>query len=399
MASRLKCLTISILLVALLTAGLHAADIDQIFSISKKLDLQNRYPRVAIDPETGNAFVVWVKKDDDGITNAKIYGALCVKNKAGKYKAKKAGLMSAPGDICEWHPKAAYNPDDDSYLVVWSSYPNIRIRKVSKTGRAAAGINTFTAGADSRPVIAHIPVVHPAPVSSAGRYLLAYAYRDTVDRGLYTCVLDADGIMFGQAKLISGGYATQADYPTGILRDDDGTYLIAHIKEDKTYGDVAHVARVRANGSLIKESRVGTTDTGNIEIVQLFKKLFLATFNDPDNNYYVQNQLFKSNLKRMKGPFEPLGEGWSRECCLVKLNNSDYVVQIIRVGTSMMYYRLIDTSGNFFGEAQLLKQEEYLLGEPSAACLPGSNTVFVAYSLSQGSNNNELRGLVFNAVD
>ncbi|HUX08325.1 MAG TPA: hypothetical protein VMX35_13550, partial [Acidobacteriota bacterium] len=158
MASRLKSLTISLLLVALLTAGLHAADIDQSFSISKKLDLENRFPSVSMNTETGDILVVWVKKDDDDISNAKIYGALCVKNKAGKYKAKKARLISAPGDICEWHPKAAYNPDDDSYLVVWSSYPNIRIRKVSKTGRAAAGINTFTAGADSRPVIAHIPV-------------------------------------------------------------------------------------------------------------------------------------------------------------------------------------------------------------------------------------------------
>jgi len=382
----------------LLLCGPAAAK-DHSFSISKKLDLENRFPSVALNTKTGDLLVVWVKKDYDDINNAKIYGALCVKNKAGKYKAKKARLMSAPGDICEWHPKAAYNPDDDSYLVVWAPWPDIKIRKVSKKGRTAAGINTFTAGGDSRPVIAHLPVVHATSTNSAGCYLLAYANRDVADWGLYTCVLDADGFVLGQAKLISGGYATQADYPTDILRDDDGTYLIAHIKEDKTYGDAAHVARVRADGSLIKESRVGTTDTNNIGIVQLSKKLYLATFDDTDNDYVVRNQLFKSNLKRKKGPFEPLGEGWSQECCLVKLENSDYALQIVGVGSNNMYYRLIDPLGNFFGAAQLLRDEDSLFGAPSAVCLPGSNTVFVAYSLSHVSNNEELRGLVFDAVE
>ena len=53
--------------------------------------------------------------------------------------------------------------------------------------------------------------------------------------------------------MISDGYVYSSCYPTHILKDINGTYLVAHIKEDTYYGDSVHIARVGKNGTAIAQ--------------------------------------------------------------------------------------------------------------------------------------------------
>jgi len=293
MASRLKCLTISVLLVALLTASLHAADIDQIFSISKKLDLHNSYPRVAIDPETGNAFVAWVRIDVDGEFKTRIYATLCKLGGTDKYRAKTARLLSDPEKESQWWCDIAYNPDDDSILVVWGP-AGLHARKIKGNGKVEGGIQFVYSGSASRPVIAYSDSVPAAPATLTSGYLISYANYNQITLGLWTVFSDADGNKLGSPEKISEGHSFPDGYPTQILRDLNGTYLIAHIKEDPTYGDTVHVTRVDKDGSPVAESCIGTVDPGSCSIAQRAHQLptpssgstALVSFPSPRAPYY-----------------------------------------------------------------------------------------------------------------
>jgi hypothetical protein len=369
------------------------------FSLSKNLGLENRFPSVAVSTKTGNVLVVWVRKDDEDISEAKIYAALCVINKYDQCVVKKARLISAAGDICEWHPDAAYNPEDDSYLVVWSTtYGDIKTVKVTKKGRPSKTINSFPASTYSYPVVAYAPADQATAPSAKGGYLLSYANHLQSHWGLYTLPLDSGGAPLGQAKKVSSGYTSEADHPTRIIRDTDGTYLIAHIKKDLKYGDCANVARVRANGSLVKNARVGAADTTDVGIVQLSSELYLAVFTGTGAYTQIMDQLFKNNLKKFKAPFVPYEGEWIYGCCLAKLRKSDYTVQITQQGSYVIFYRLIGSDGNFAGDVTQLWAEGHIIDALRATCLPGRDTVFLTYSVSHATNDNEIMGFIFEAV-
>jgi hypothetical protein len=394
MAFSLKSPAITMLLAALLAAGLQAAEVEQSFTISKNLDLLSRFPRAAIDPETGNAYVAWVAVDSNYVLKTRIFAALCKLGGNGMYKVKKAQLLSDPDVESQWWCDIAYNPDDHSSLVVWGP-AGLHARKFKVNGKPGGGIKFVYNGSANKPVIVYSDSVPVAPANGTGAYLIAYANYNTFTLGLWTVFADANGNKLTTQEKISEGHTFPEGYPAQILEDLNGTYLIAHFKEDPTYGDTVFITRVGDDGSLIAEQRIGKVDPERCSIAQLGKGLYVATFDDENSGHAIQNQLFRKNLKTRKAPFKPMPGADALECCVVKLDDSAYALQVFRQSTSLIYYRLIDTKGRFVGDAKLLKDVDYLWREPHAVCLPGTNSVLLVYSVYTSSGGMEVKGLVF----
>ena len=372
---------------------------DESFSISRSLSLENGYPCMAANTKGNEVLVVWVRKNAEDTSKSMVYAARCLVKNDGTCKVKKAKLISDPSGTCELRPRAAYNPDDNSYLVVWSTTSGkIKTVKLSKTGRKSGSVNSIENSSDSYPVVAFVPTAQTTAAAAWGGFLLAYANHSGTDQGLYTMTLDSKGAAISQATRISTGYTSQANRPTQIIRDADGTYLIAHIKHDATYGDCAHAARVGADGTLLKNARLGAVGTSEVNIVQLSGTLYLATFSNTEDYSQIQNQLFKKKLRRKGAPFEPYDGQWIYGCCLPKLQNSNYAVQITQEGSYVLHYRFVDSKGKLPYDAAFLGAEGHIISALSAVCLTGTNTIFLAYSVNHGSNDHEIKGRIFEPV-
>ena len=167
MIFRFKSITIFALLAFCAATGLYAADIDQSFSISKNLDMHHRFPRVTVDPETGNAYVAWVRIDNAYELHTRTYAALCKLLASGQYRVKPARLMSDPEKESQWWCDIAYNPEDKSSLVVWGP-AGLHARKLKANGKIGGPITFVYNGSANRPVIAY---TSSAPLGPGDRRL------------------------------------------------------------------------------------------------------------------------------------------------------------------------------------------------------------------------------------
>lgn len=330
----------------------------------------------------------------------RIYSVLCKRIGTEGYKVKKIRELSAQGDEPYGHLDVAFNPEDNSFVVVWTA-DAIYARKVRASGRPSAPARILATGSEYlRVVISYAPSVPGASPSDAGGYLIAFdAEKSDYDSALWTMFLDADGKAVTEPVKVSTGFEVTQSRPHDILRAADGSFLIAFIKSgSELKNHCAFIVKLSPAGKKVRESQVGPEWSADIDVEQLSKKLFIATCNDGSKSYSFTNQLFTGNLKHKKSPFEPLAGYDSYLCRLVKLYDYDGVLQLSRIANTNIYVRMLNSKGTYANDPSMLVWEGYLITDMQAVCLPGSNTVFLVYGLARGGNDFELRGFVFDGV-
>lgn len=413
MKSLLKKSIISLTVPVLILLAGSSSTADESFSISKNLNVENRYPSVAVDSKTGNVLVVWVRKDDNDPSNSKIYMSLCKKAASGKYKATKARLISGPDDVCDRYSGAAYNPDDNSFLAVWSALRydsklktadyGIWSRKISAAGKPSPNVNHVAAdNGQSRlhhPVITYSSKIPSATASVSSGYIVAFANINPGEEGLWTTFLDSDGTVVTTPKRTSKGYVGSVNYPTDMIIADNGSFIIGHVKNDPKLGNVPYAAKLSSAGQMVKERRIGSVETFDIRIAQLSKSLFIAALEDAKQEYIFRNQLFTSSMKPKGKPFDPQNEDDARDCAFVKLDGFNGVLQLRTGDRNHLYYQLIDAEGRYAGNAVLLFETVSALAELDAVNLPGSSRVFIAYAVQYAENFVEMRGISFDPLE
>ena len=112
--------TISLLVVICLAASaaesLHAA---KSLDVTKGVDGRNIIPRLAFNPETGDILVVWTQQVP-GTSNIKVWVRLFKRKASGKYKRKKAVMLTGAG----WNANAhvIWVPWLGRFLVTWDTF-------------------------------------------------------------------------------------------------------------------------------------------------------------------------------------------------------------------------------------------------------------------------------------
>jgi hypothetical protein len=135
---------------ALSILGAAAAGANDSFLISGKISMLNGSPRVAVNTKTGDMLVVWTQRNPNVVGYGRVYAALCTPLQDGTYKANKPKLISAKTGLnCRAY--AAFNRHADEFLVVWDTYnidsdithpSKILSRRVNSTGKAVGPIVT-----------------------------------------------------------------------------------------------------------------------------------------------------------------------------------------------------------------------------------------------------------------
>lgn len=148
---RFRIVTAAVLLVFLFFGTAHA---DQEIYVSKGVKGFNIIPRVAVHTERGDIMVVWTNQEP-GTTNLKVYARWLKQKKNGKYKMKKARLISS-SDGWNANAQVVFVPWKNQYFVFWDTYNyfnglvsgEILGRRVNKRGKGKGPIKTLVS--DSR---------------------------------------------------------------------------------------------------------------------------------------------------------------------------------------------------------------------------------------------------------
>ena len=386
---------------------------DDVFSITKNLDLINFSPKAAVNAKTGDVLVAWRRMDPNDQDSSCVYSSLCKKLKSGEYSIKGTKVLSRPSNTCLYGPDIAYNPDDNSYMVVWASgradpkYGTIwavRSRRVNSKGKPDKKIKDYFIEGNHQiyPVISFMS--HEESISSCrnrnGAYIIAYGNNIGETKGLYTRIIGSDGSPVSDPEQVIQGNPQFVCYPTKIVQVGQGTYFIAFIDYDPKAGHAASVVTVNSTGEYIREGKIGSVSSRDADIVQLSNKLFLGTFDKEKTGSQgiYHNQRFNAKLKKKKGSFSPSKKMDALSSRLIKLNKYEGALQLWTTGLQI-YNRLIDSKGQFDGKEKYTVQSKGMRIESlHALCLPESNTVFLVWSEWVDNNRAEVRGYLFDAV-
>ena len=401
----------------LICAGISAAADEQAFSISKDIEFTNGYHRLAVNSTTGDVVAAWLNVDSSNIKS--VYTAFCQRLKNGKFKVKKAILLSRSADIAR-KLDVQYNPMDDSYLVVWDAFEsadhagpqNIFAQRLSNRGRKRGSKIQVTESGKSYACpeihfIESIPVA-PPPAFARGFFLFVYDYRPSLvnvkpSAGVYRHYLTHEGkrenivppAMISE-PFFSGAYPCQS-LPQELTRLQDGSFVLAlrkyGVEADKICPFLLKISKKHLGGKQIKLCSDTSMAT---EFIQLTNKMCVSSWQRmiPGNNHWV-GQLFRPKLKKVKQEFEPVTGKITMSCELVKLEDDPAGYQLACEG-QYLWGREVSPNGNLGANVRLLFDHNYLLDGMDAVCLPGSNRIFVSWN-EINDDGAELRAFIFNA--
>jgi hypothetical protein len=382
---------LSLILLGIFSTCAFSGD-EQSFSISKSIEYSNYPVRLAVNTNTGDVLVVWmnIKAAD----SKRLYAALCKLSKSGKFRVKKAGMLSGDKAFIG-NFDVAYNPLDNSYMVVadahessdFNSPTNLYSQKLDGKGKpAAAHVQLTAAGKDYvSPVIVFVPGTLASPTILAnGNYLMAYdrpaKTGESEQAGVYTTFLDAGGRMVGISPQLVSPEINWLGYG----------FVLALRKKNVNGAFSGFLLRLDLFGRAIKQVELGDYVSMQVEFIQLTSKICFLSW---DNFGYASplddhlehgyegecyNQLYRPGLQKVRGPFDPLDDGVAYITELVKLNDDPGGYQLACDGESLLG-RYINKKGKLGPQTTMLFDHQGLLYMMDAVCLPGSNRIFVAW--------------------
>lgn len=401
-----------LILFLVLTNSIFAAG-DQDFSISKGSRNYNHRPHVAVSTKKGDVLIGWLEEDPDDSDKRWVKAVLCKQKKSGVFKLRKEITISNPSRTPEYLD-VAYNSKDNSFMAVWGSYTggvctncDLFSRKISAKGKIAGAINQLTSGNDEygRPAMAYQPQAQPFTPASKGQFLIAYDRIPLFEfdkGGVYTAFLDDQGKRIaGSTTLVSKSnkiynIMSTRSHPWELYRTADGSFLLGFKKADDKYTYMPYLLKLDKRGKAIKELRLGRHLSNYVEAIQLSKKLYIATWDQYASQRDAVNQLFKPTLKKKKKEFSPLAGQRTYLNEPVKLENNPGSYQLSSDG-HYLKGRYISSKGTLSSKTWTMFDHLCLMQELDAACLPGSNRVFIAWVESKTEDWSELKVHIFEA--
>ncbi|HUX07333.1 MAG TPA: hypothetical protein VMX35_08475 [Acidobacteriota bacterium] len=409
---------------------------EQSFSISRNVEYDNYPVRVAVNTDTGDILVVWLNiKTAD---NKRLYAALCKLSKSGKFKVRKARMLSGTESFI-WNFDIAYNPLDKSYMGVCDAYEdgyntpmNLWSLKLDSKGKPVGQPIQLTPTGTSFlcPAITFVPGIPATPPSAKGNFLIAYdrpAKKLESDQpGVYTRFLDHNGNLtasvpqFVSQEINWQGVESFGSLPQELISLEGGGFVLALRKKNDNGNGSGFLLRLGPFGQAIKQVELGDYISMQVEFIQLSNKICvlswddLGSFGGPGyqlpwwNEGECYNQLYRPSLKKVRKFFYPLGDDKAYITELVKLNDDPGGYQLASDGQFLLG-RYINQKGKLGPKTTSLFDHQNMLYMMDAACLPGGNRVFVAWvekgdALGVGGRagnadyHSEVKGLVFDAV-
>jgi hypothetical protein len=404
-----------LLLSILAASNLPAEDTD--FSISKNIPDRNRHPRIAM-AANGNVLVVWSSGPYLTYVDAAHYTALCMAKSGGNYKVKKARTL-ADSDRSINSYNLAFNSEDNSWVVVWSEndssassddFSAINSQKISKTGRFNGPRNVIIEDKnadDHDPVIAYLPSSGSSTPAAKGGYLLVWdSYRplDLKNSGLYSVHLDENGLPVpSELRHVRksndvDGYASFFEN-CELLRTSNGKYVVAgHSYELRSGGEQEAVyypmlLRLSSSGGFEKQLLPDSPESQYVRAGQVSSKYLLVywlTFEDV-RCCLVKTKNFKNN-KVIIQEEHPLS--YARDGKIVGFENQPGALYIF-CDDKMIFALRYDQNGRPGGEPMTILESEGYIDSLNAACIPGTNDIFIAYAVEpEIGNDYEMRGRV-----
>jgi hypothetical protein len=409
----------ALLTTILLLFSLHQISVadDQDFSISRSLDLWNEEPCAAVNTETGDVLVVWCRLDLNNRKRSYIYAALCKLQGDGSFKVRRPRLISGKKDACS-DPFTAYDPESNSFLVVWRINRDAPIliradtqaRMVNGKGKTVGGIVELFKTDDRHEyelVLAPVPqTVRDIVPGSA--YLLSWELspQDAADfaklAGLWTVMLDEKGDLVSTPNRImktdftfnpsTFGEAT----PYRILATGNGTFYLTMIYVRVDGGDriqETYIIKLDERGQYAGKVMLDSGNTPmNTSIALLSKKRLLASWYNFDE-LKCRNQLLKSTLKKKKGSYSPVS-GNSSTSELVGLADGG-AFQIITTYPNFQTARF-DSKGKMQGGCVQHNPSSSFPGDFTAVEVRGTNRLLLVWRRSVGGGSTEILGRLLN---
>jgi hypothetical protein len=392
------------------------------FKVSVNLPGENNHPTLAVSSKTGDILVVWTQiQNDAGGTwqKAVVYAVLCRRAPNGVLKIGKPKAVSGMSGL-NLDPSVAYNPEDDSYMVVWTylfgeNSAELRARPVDAKGKPEAFpvILTFDFYGNRQPIINYISLAAAAPRDFA-TYLVVWDKRPTSlyaadsTAGIYSLFLDASGSPYSAAKQIVPAQFTQYGQVTifdmvQMVQAKDGSFFLAAGRMVDWPVYEAWVYTINPSGDLERSRKLADISTKPFGIAQIANKLFMVTYEytDPDTAFvYYYNQGIKRKLG-FKGARYQLNMPYIMDtrACLAAMGENGPTFQF-GFDNEKFYGWEIDSKGNVVGNTKAFfehKDGYYMDNFVVAPVEESARIVFVAWYSQQGSYNGELWCCAFTA--
>jgi hypothetical protein len=411
-----KGLAIGLCLFVVMAGRLLAQEND--FTISKNLPNYNRYPKLSINAD-GRVFVAWYNSPTWGVFRAPIHTSLCIPRKDGSYKVTKPRQITITGRLIMPFDMAN-NPEDDSWIIAWwepgdtsqteENY-EVMTRKFDAKGRASGSQHNITDNLDKndrQPVVAYLPSSGNSPAVSKGGYMMAWDSHfitNVTQSGIFSVHLNEKGLpIAGTSRVVRKAHVVNGSVAPSeleeMIRTTDGKYVLA-VKDwfsKKGTKGAYYPLLLRMDSSGVSDAKLlpDSPEPINIRVNQITPKKLLAAWitNDDTRICLVNTKTFKNTKVQtyVGNPFENSGT-----LAIVKLENDPGSLLLLKGGWGM-YGEYYDQNGKPTQEPQLLFSAGGPIDYFDAACIPGSNNVFIVYGLSKGTSV-EIRGRVIGVVE
>jgi hypothetical protein len=404
------------LLIIVPFAVLTAQDKD--YDISRKITGNNQNETIAINTSTGDVLVVWQRLEviKGEVMTEGIYAAIALKKAGDAYKIKKARPVwrykdrESSQDIDYGHPCVVYNPDEDSYLVVYSSGTSLTAfaQEITRKGKIKSDRVKVMDGTDPNSEealdISQLKIFLAADLGLSGPKNAVYVaffvhmYENAEDvqdinkkRGLHSAWLDKDGVMISDpqpmfpAVGLGGGEFVQYSVNSAVSVPDD-KIMIGYTKpksvKDGYYNSV-FLGILDKNLKSGKSKRVARKNAGGPnDIIMIQEDLFLLTWmSDSDkilkdeSDYLIS--FYSGALKKKAKPESALFSFPVFSITTVNLCNTPGAYQISSPHNNLAIYgRFIQGSGKL-DVPRILFNTDANKVTVKAVCIPGTNKLFL----------------------
>lgn len=339
---------------------------DKTFSISKSLPKVNSHQRMAVNSQTGDVLIVFSQSDPADNDFGQIYAVLCKRLENGKYKVKKAQLVS-PATGTHGRPDVAYNPATNQFIVIWDTMQveadrltqatKVFSRLLNAVGKpVGAPVTTLDSKRGDSFVYVHTITSSAAPAADATFLLLWNRYPigwdNRTQTGMWSVLLNKSGVPVNTpSQVVQGSWQDDTSGPTGrfwffgvfpesVVTNQNGatvgtgsistsaadaffmvgvTKLIGPIADESRE---AHIVKLGAGGKFQKAVLLENALSDDTRVIQLSSKLFLTTWYKDDPDFTHRNRRFNTTVKLIKKASAPLKGSTAWFSDLVKLGNN-----------------------------------------------------------------------------
>ncbi len=410
MSSSFRSFALVCVLLLLFSAVAAAQSNPREISVSKNLGLYNWSPSAAVCDTNADVLVVWEQWDRSGGEVSSIYAAMCSRRSNGKYKVRKAVCLSSKTDFNS-EPGVAFNSSGKSYLVVWEkrdivggaiTSSNIVGRKLNLKGKPVGPVFNITSSYDSDDEDVIITCIDP-PANADFEHVIAWFHTPNfgeerlTESGIFTAGLSEDGkIKVGPRKVYSVKFSgTTIGYmsPESLVNGYVGACYLTVSYAVPGAGDESALIRLdaqaAAKGAVVLERKDGVYS----RVAVLSKKLLqVGWYQYGSGNCY--NQLFRTNLKKVKGQFQPFGKSTIRMDLISIQGGGAY--EVASAG-SQLYLSTYNKRGKKLSGPEVINPSSYVSLDFEAKNIRSHNEIIVLFGDDTNGNNvtSELKAIIF----